>query len=39
MKTLHVTTPDVTFDVEVPADSASVRAAEIAVETAGTVTL
>ena len=39
MKRIHVTTAECTFDIEVPADQAKARAAEIAVETEGIATL
>ena len=39
MKRIHVTTAECTFDIEVPADQAQARAAEIAVETEGIATL
>lgn len=39
MKRIHITTAECTFDIDVPADQAQARAAEIAVETEGIVTL
>ena len=39
MKTLHVTTPEIAFDVEVPAEQAASRAMELSGEIGGTVTL
>ena len=39
MKRIHVTTAECSFDIDVPADQAQERAAEIAVETEGITTL
>lgn len=39
MKTLHVTTPEVSFDVDVPAEQAITRALALSVETHGSVTI
>ena len=39
MKRIHVTTEECSFDIDVPADQAQARAAEIAVETEGITTL
>lgn len=39
MKTIHVTTPEVEFDILVPAAQQELRAAEVAMETDGIVTV
>lgn len=39
MSTIHITTPEVSFDVLVPAAQAAVRAKELEHETEGTVTI
>lgn len=39
MSTIHIETPEVTFDVLVPAAQAAVRAKELETETQGTVVI
>lgn len=39
MRTIHIETPEVTFDVLVPAAQAAVRAKELETETQGTVVI
>lgn len=39
MSTIHVTTPEISFDVLVPTEQATVRAKELEAETQGTVVI
>ena len=39
MSTIHITTPEISFDILVPAAQATVRAKELETETQGTVVI